>query len=83
MIPYQETFDKLEVSKMCVEYTQPGDCCEDEDNYQTLRIETEDGGGGPFLRLSIVGCDHFSVDGIDTLKDIINDFYERLNYKND
>lgn len=81
LLPYWNTGEELEVSKLSVSYTQPGDCCEDRDNFQTLTLTTEDGGGGPFIRMSIAEGKHFSIDGISTLQQIIDDFYTRLNYK--
>lgn len=71
------------VSKLIVEYTQVGDCEQDNDDIQTLRLETVDGGSGPFIRMSIIEGDFFSVNDIDDLKDIFKDFGERLNYKKD
>ena len=75
--------DKAVVSKLIVEYTQEGDCEQDGDEYQTLRLETADGGGGPFIRMSIVEGDFFSVENIDELKRVFKDFEEKLNYDGD
>lgn len=87
MIPFQETFDKLEISSMQIQYTQPGDCMEEGDAYQVLKLETCDGGGGPFIRMSIgdnCGSSKYwsvDLDSIQELIDIFSDFKQRLNYE--
>lgn len=85
MLPYDICGggDKPTVSKLIVEYTQDGDCEQDRDVVQTLRLETADGGGGPFIRMSIVEGDYFSVTDISELEPIFKDFKERLNYTED
>lgn len=81
MIEYQNKFGtEVEVSKIIVDYTQSGDCTEDIDKYQTLRLETCDGGGGPFLRMSFVDCDHFSINSLYDLYLIIKDFESKIKY---
>ncbi len=72
--------DTPTISKLIVEYTQEGDCEQEGDEYQTLRLETADGGGGPFIRMSVVEGRFFSISDIDELEDIFKDFKERLNY---
>ena len=52
------------VSKLIVEYTQEGDCEQDDEEVQILRLETADGGGGPFIRMSIPEGKFFSVSNI-------------------
>ena len=71
------------VSKLIVEYTQEGDCEQDRDEVQVLRLETEDGGAGPFIRMSIPEGKFFSVSNVEELKVIFDDFEERLNYTED
>lgn len=68
------------VSKLIVEYAQEGDCEQDSDEVQVLRLETADGGAGPFIRMSIPEGKFFSVSDIEELKVIFDDFAERLNY---
>lgn len=80
MIKFENTLENLEVSKIIIDYTQPGDCEEDKENYQTLRLESVYNGAAPFIRMSLVDCDHFSIDGIDDLKMIIKDFEEKMNW---
>lgn len=72
--------DKATVSKVIVEYTQEGDCEQDTYEMQVLRLETVDGGGGPFIRMSIPEGGFFSVNGIEDLKAIFDDFEEKVNY---
>ena len=81
MIEFENKFgDEVEVSKIIIDYTQPGDCAEDREKYQTLRLESESNGMAPFIRISLVDCDHFSISGIDDLKKIIEDFEEKMNW---
>ena len=80
MIEFENKFKDVEVSKIIIDYTQPGDCEEDRENYQTLRLESVYNGSAPFIRMSLVDCNHFSIDGIDDLKKIIEDFKEKMNY---
>lgn len=80
MIQFQKDFDKLEVSRISVDYDQEGDCCEDRDSNQTLRLETADGGGGPFIRMSIIEGEHFSVNSLYDLYLIFKDFMDKVNY---
>ena len=81
MIEFENKFgDEVEVSKIIIDYTQPGDCAEDREKYQTLRLESESNGVAPFIRMSLVDCDHFSISGIDDLKKIIEDFEEKMNW---
>ena len=69
MIEFENKFgDEVEVSKIIIDYIQPGDCAEDREKYQTLRLESESNGMAPFIRMSLVDCDHFSISGIDDLK---------------
>lgn len=81
MIEFENKFgEEVEVSKIIIDYTQPGDCVEDREKYQTLRLESESNGVAPFIRISLVDCDHFSISGIDDLKKIIEDFEEKMNW---
>lgn len=81
MIEFENKFgEEVEVSKIIIDYTQPGDCAEDREKYQTLRLESESNGVAPFIRISLVDCDHFSISGIDDLKKIIEDFEEKMNW---
>jgi hypothetical protein len=80
LLPYMAEFKGIEVSKVTVSYTQQGDCCENEDNFQTLTLTSEDNGCAPFIRMSITENDHFSVDSINDLQKIFADFNRRLNY---
>lgn len=69
------------VSKVTVEYIQSGDCCEDRDNIQNLILTTEDGGGGPFIRMNIPDNGHWSISDETELVNLIQDFKSRLNYE--
>ena len=81
MIEFENKFgDEVEVSKIIIDYTQPGDCAEDREKYQTLRLESESNGVAPFIRISLVECDHFSISGIDDLKKIIVLLVDKILY---
>lgn len=73
--------DRIEVSKLIVDYTQPGDCAEDVENYQTIRLESENNGTAPFIRISMPEGGHWSVGDLDDLKPIFEDFKERLHFE--
>lgn len=84
MIEYMNKYgDEVKVSKIIIEYTQPGDCAENADNFQTIRLESVDNGIAPFIRISLVDCDHFSISGIKDLQKIIKDFEEKMNWPNE
>lgn len=77
------TDEKPGVTKLIVEYCQPHDCEAGEDDWQTIRLESVDNGVAPFIRISIpdTDCGYWSISGIEDLKMIVDDFNERLNYK--
>ena len=70
------------LSKMTIEYTADLDCCQSEKEYpegvQTLTVETDDGGGGKFLRIH-TGKAGWSINNTTELIDVLNDFNSRLN----
>lgn len=67
------------ISEMSITYIQEPDCTEDRDgDYQRLRIEARDGGGGFFLNLK---TDSWSIEKSEDIVEIINDFKKRLNEK--
>ena len=71
------------VSKLMVEYTQKPDCDSGDDDWQVIRLESVDNGCAPFIRISMPedGCGFWSIeDGVD-LEKLVQDFNERLNYK--
>lgn len=84
MIEFENKFgEEVEVSKIIIDYTQPGDCEEDREKYQTLRLESVNNGVAPFIRISLVDCDHFSISGIEDLQKIVKDFEEKMNWPED
>ena len=76
--------DDICVGKLSTEYIQNDDCEGDRDRIQCLKMESVDNGIAPFIRLSIPQGEglpgYWSIDGIDDMKKIINDFEKRLNY---
>ena len=87
-IPYGYGIGRVNLTKMSCTYVQEADCEEDDrdDKMQVLTLETEDGGGGPFIRMSIgrddpMDSQYWSVSSIDDLKEIFDDFNERLGYE--
>ena len=84
--------DRIEVSKLIVDYTQPGDCAEDVENYQTIRLESENNGTAPsFIMRNLVYTKVYADIEIGTPKEYIqiplnfesNDFYISQNPKKD
>lgn len=81
MIKWYNGEDGPQVTKVIVEYSQPGDCSEDSENFQTIRLESENNGIAPFIRISFPEAGHWSVDDLNDLKPIFEDFKEKLNYE--
>lgn len=72
--------DGPRVTKVIVEYSQSGDCCELYDNEQVLRLEAVDNGVAPFIRIS-TPTGYFSIGDLNDLKPIFEDFKEKVNYE--
>lgn len=72
--------NNVKVEKVSVTYYQPGDCCQSEDEYQYITLTTEDGGGGPFIRISIPDNGIWSITDETELVKLIKDFQTRVNY---
>ena len=67
------------ISEMSITYVQNHYNKEDQKgDYQRLRIEARDGGGGFFLNLK---TDSWSIDEPEDITEIVNDFKKRLNEK--
>ena len=81
MKKYWNHDDRILVQKITVEYGQPGDCEDEDDSWQTLVLTTESNGVAPFIRMSLKDCDHFSLEGIEELQEIFEDFKEKVNYE--
>jgi hypothetical protein len=79
---YLNKFEGVEVEKVIAQYTQPGDTCQDRDETQLLQLETENSGAGPFIRMSLPEGGFWSVDNIDDLNRIFEDFTKKVNAPN-
>ena len=77
---YDDEEDGPQVTKVIVEYSQSGDCCESYDDEQVLRLEAVDNGVAPFIRIS-TPTGYFSISDLDDLKPIFEDFKEKVNYE--
>lgn len=79
-----EKCEVVGIEKMSVTYTQPADSCDLQDAVQSLTITTQmaesvgDGEEGFYFNISIPQGQHWSVDGGDSLKALIDDFKKRL-----
>lgn len=71
---------EIAIYKTKIEYCQNLDCCQLEsdhpDGYQILTVETDDGGGGKFIRINTNSAG-WSFDNPDDLLLVINDFKSR------
>ena len=76
---YDNEEDGPQVTKVIVEYSQPGDCCAPHVE-QVIRLEARDNGVAPFIRIS-TPSGYFSVADLDDLKLIFEDFKEKVNYE--
>lgn len=78
--PSSDDYDEVALAKVSAEYIQNLDCCQSESDYpedcQTLFIETDDGGGGKFLRIK-TGESGWSLDSVEDFVKILNDFKQR------
>ncbi len=84
MLKYGYNESDVTVTNLTVNYIQGPDGCEDSGGpVQCLQLTAEDGGGGPFIRMSLPDGGHFSVSDIHDLEKIFEDFYAKLNYEMD
>lgn len=71
---------EVNLDKITIEYTQPLDCCQSEDEYsdpcQILTLSTYNGGGGKFIRINTNEAG-WSINDIDEMVDILSDFKQR------
>lgn len=70
--------ESVALSKVTIEYTQDLDSCQLESEVgeccQVLTIETDDAGGGKFMRFS---TNSWSIDKLEDLVDVFEDFKKR------
>lgn len=78
---YPDCSDDIAVAKISVEYVQELDCCQSSQEYpddcQIITFTSDDGGGGKFIRFK-TGEAGWSIDDIDELITLVNDFKQRL-----
>lgn len=58
------------------EYVQNADCCDNQDNIQSLHIETQNNGVDNFY---IIKTERWAIDDSNDLVTVINDFKKRFN----
>lgn len=64
-----------------VEYVQNNDCTETNDEVQTLYIETRNNGCARFISFSTDGEHYWSIDDVNELIKIFNDFKKKAELK--
>ena len=78
---YTDNCNEIAMSKCSIEYCQELDCCQSTTEYpmdtQTITLTTDDGGGGKFIRFH-TGAAGWSIDNIEELILIFNDFNQRI-----
>lgn len=67
--------DNILVEKVSVTYSQHPDCTEDSEDYQTIVIESRDGGGGSFPNIK---TESWSFSDIKEFAALLDDFNKRL-----
>ena len=67
--------DNILVEKVSVTYSQNPDCTEDKEDYQTIVIESRDGGGGSFPNIK---TESWSFSDIKEFAALLDDFNKRL-----
>ena len=83
-----ETFpnngDEIAIYKVKITYCQELDCCQSVKDYpeelQYLTLESDDGGGGKFIRMK-VGDSGWSFSTIKDLEEVLADFKKRSGIK--
>ena len=88
----EEKCDVVGIESMSITYTQPADTCSSSDDIQSITITTQCGDSctieeaenqeGFYFNISIPEGQHWSVDGGDSLKALIDDFKKRLYQEN-
>lgn len=78
---YNKNSGDIVLESVKVTYTADLDCCQSESNYpdgmQILTFETDDGGGGKFIRMH-TGEAGWSICDVSELINIVNDFKKRF-----
>lgn len=73
-VPSTSTEDCVAIQEISITYSQLSDCNSSQDQY--LTITTQDNGAGLYYNIS---TEKWSIDSIEELKYIIEDFESRLN----
>ena len=72
--------DEIAIYKVKITYCQELDCCQSVKDYpeelQYLTLESDDGGGGKFIRMK-VGDSGWSFSTIKDLEEVLADFKKR------
>lgn len=71
------------IEEMTIKYTQRADTCSDPDETQFLKVTVKEavmGEDAAYYDISTEGCDHWSVDSPDDLKNILQDFISRMKH---
>ena len=71
--------DSITLEEVKATYTQDTDCMQDNDDRQVLTLETVDGGGGMFYRMT-TNQKGWSFDKIDSLIEVLKNFKDKVNY---
>ena len=76
--------DEIAIYKVKITYCQELDCCQSAKDYseelQYLTLESDDGGGGKFIRMK-VGDSGWSFSTIKDLEEVLADFKKRSGIK--
>lgn len=70
--------DSITLDEVKVTYSQDADCTQDNDDCQVLTLETADGGGGMFYRMT-TNHKGWSFDKIDSLIEVLKNFKDKVN----
>ena len=68
------------VEEVQIKYLQGPDNCSGEDDYQELTLITKDGGGGKYINFKTNEYG-WSIDKVEDLEKIFNDFKKRISYE--
>lgn len=66
--------DDVIVSDVTIDYSQEPDSCSSSEEYQSLKISTDDAGGGKFM---VISTERWAFNSVDDLIKVIEDFKRR------
>jgi hypothetical protein len=70
--------DAIVLSECKITYSQEPDSCSSNDEYQYMKLSTDDAGGGKFI---VMETTRWAINSIDEFIAVLNDFKKRAGVK--